>query len=71
MEGNLIYADAARLEDTTNIVAEATTMLKASRHCKQSNYEKVILQSDSLLLQKIWKWSCPWSIKDHIEDVDT
>lgn len=59
------------MEETTNTVAEATAMLKASKHCKHSSYDKVILQTDSLLLQKVLtgEWSCPWSITDIIAEI--
>lgn len=48
-DGDLIYAESDRLENVTNIVAEATVMLKASDHLGKTGYAQVISQMYSLL----------------------
>lgn len=51
--------------------AEAIAIFQAAKHCSHSQYNKVIIQTDSLTLQKILirEWDCPWSILDIIEKI--
>lgn len=51
--GDLIFAKGSTIDDTTNVEVEVTTILHAPIHCKQSQFNKVIIQTDSLIMQKI------------------
>lgn len=72
-QGDLLYDKWAAIDDTKNIEAEAEAISKAPIHCKQTQFNKVIIQRDSLTMQKILNrdWDCPWSISDIIEQVWT
>lgn len=52
-KGNLMYAQGINIEDTTNTVAEAKATLAASNHCKCTQYNKAIFQTDSMLIRKV------------------
>lgn len=69
--GDVIYAEGAIIENTTNTVAEARAILEACKHCKQKQYKQVIIQTDSMLLWKVLedKWTCPWSINDIVAEI--
>ncbi|KAH0755036.1 hypothetical protein KY290_025306 [Solanum tuberosum] len=68
---DLLYAKGEKIEDATNTEAEAIAILEAAKHCKQADSHRIIIQTDSLLLQQVlmMKWECPWSISDMIEQV--
>ncbi|KAF3645940.1 hypothetical protein FXO38_19402 [Capsicum annuum] len=38
--GDIIYAEAAKLHETTNTITEALAVLKATTHCKQAGYNQ-------------------------------
>lgn len=66
-----MYAKGAVIEDTTNIKAVTNAILEATKHCNQALYNKVIIESDSLLLKQVltWQWDCPWRIIDMIGQI--
>ncbi|KAH0642524.1 hypothetical protein KY290_034106 [Solanum tuberosum] len=51
--GDIHYAERATLENTTNTVAETKAILEACNHSKKSQYNNIIIQTDSLLLCKV------------------
>uniref|UniRef100_A0A0V0H2R5 Putative ovule protein n=1 Tax=Solanum chacoense TaxID=4108 RepID=A0A0V0H2R5_SOLCH len=70
-KGNVLYPEGKKIEDTTNTEAKAKAILEAVKHCKQAEYNRVIFQTDSLLLKQVltMKWECPWCIVDLILQV--
>lgn len=71
--GDIIFAKGARIENTTSTMAEAVAILEASKHCKNSQYNQVIIQTDSMLLCKVLKgkWVTPWALSDIVEEIKT
>ncbi|KAH0639790.1 hypothetical protein KY285_036376 [Solanum tuberosum] len=71
--GDIMYAEGACMENTTNTVAEAKAILEASKHCKKSHYNQAIIQTDSMLMCKVLegKWATPWIITDLVEEIKT
>lgn len=61
--GNMIYEKPGQLGVATSNV-EALAILRALRHCKAQGWDRVILETDSLSLQKIntKEWGIPWEI---------
>ncbi|WMV33800.1 hypothetical protein MTR67_027185 [Solanum verrucosum] len=56
--GDIKYAEGGSMENTTNTVAEAKAILEACKHCKQSQYNQIIIQTDSMLMCKIFEIEC-------------
>lgn len=54
--GDLLYIKRTNMEDTTNKEVEVAGILQASKHCRLTHHNKVIIQTDSLVLQKVSKW---------------
>lgn len=50
---------------------EAIAILQAAKHYNQSNHNKVIIQTNSLSMEKILnnKWECLWSIADNVKQI--
>ncbi|KAK4728573.1 hypothetical protein R3W88_021561 [Solanum pinnatisectum] len=71
--GDIIHAEGVTIENATSTVTEAKAILEASKHCKQRNLNKVIIQTDSMLLKKVLtgEWAIPWSISDVVEEIRT
>lgn len=42
-KGNLVYVEGAKMEDTSNVEAEANAILQAAIHPDQTHKEKVII----------------------------
>lgn len=59
------------MKDTTNVKAEVTTFFQAVTHCSQTRHNKVIIQTDSLTLEKILtrEWDFPWIIFDIVDQI--
>lgn len=57
--------------DTTNVEAEDNANLQAAIHADQTHKGKVIIQTKSLLMQKILikEWTCPWYVIDYVEKI--
>lgn len=69
--GDLIQAEGETMDVSTNSEADAQAILRAAIHCRQSNLNNIIIQTDSMLMFKVLKndWQCPWAlidIKEHI-----
>ncbi|KAH0715838.1 hypothetical protein KY284_008743 [Solanum tuberosum] len=62
--GDIKYAEGGSMENTTAI-------LEACKHCKQSQYNQIIIQTDSMLMCKVLKeqWLVPWIIADMVEEI--
>jgi len=70
---DIIHAEGVTIENATSTVTEAKVILETSKHCKQRNLNKVIIQTDSMLLKKVLtgEWAIPWSISDVVEEIRT
>ncbi|XP_055835234.1 uncharacterized protein LOC129903715 [Solanum dulcamara] len=69
---NLIYAQADKIGDATNIEAEMVALLEALKYCKNQGLNNIIFQTDSQTIQKILTgdWKPPWNIAGWIEEVE-
>ncbi|XP_060182250.1 uncharacterized protein LOC132611910 [Lycium barbarum] len=70
-DGDLVYAKAKEIEETTNTVSEAKALLGAARFCLAKHVYSFILEIDSLLLKKILdrEWKPPWNIIHAVEEI--
>ncbi|XP_075097862.1 uncharacterized protein LOC142175181 [Nicotiana tabacum] len=69
--GDLIYAEGREISGETNNEAETVAIVEALKMCKNLNYFKIWLQTDSKLLKNIIEesWKPPWYITKHVEDI--
>lgn len=69
--GDLLYAHAETQSYADSMQAEENAILQAAKHCRQTQFDKVIFQMDSLLIQKILigSWKSPWSIASIITKI--
>lgn len=58
-------------ENNNNMDIEAIEILYEDKHCNQSEQDKVIIQTDSLVIQKVLtkEWEIPWSIEDKVNQI--
>lgn len=49
-QGDLIYAQEARMDDISNIEAKIMSMLQEVRHCSTLWYDKIMFKIDSLFV---------------------
>lgn len=65
------YAFGREINESTNTKAEALVIVEALRHCREYNYTKIWLQTDSLILKNVITsaWNPPWFITNHIEEI--
>ncbi|KAM3357206.1 hypothetical protein P3S68_023920 [Capsicum galapagoense] len=70
--GDIVYAEAAKVHETTNTVTEALAVLKATTHCKKAGYNQAFIQTDSMLIKRVLnrEWECPWYIADIVADIE-
>ncbi|XP_060195488.1 uncharacterized protein LOC132624780 [Lycium barbarum] len=70
-DGDLVYARAKEMEETTNTVSEAMALLGAARYCLANHVYSFILETDSLLMKKIMdrEWKLPWNIIHAVEEI--
>lgn len=70
-QGDLIYDQGAKMEDTSNMEAETMAILQAVRHYSTSIYDKTVFQTDSLFVQKTVtrEWACPWNLTGYLEQI--
>ncbi|XP_075097955.1 uncharacterized protein LOC142175269 [Nicotiana tabacum] len=63
-QGNLVYAKAKEISETTNIVAEAKAIAEGLDYCVEKNLHPLIIETDSLTMKKIieGEWYKPWCI---------
>lgn len=59
------------IHDTTNNEAEALAILEALKYCEEKGFNRIILQTDSLLLKNAIEglWNVPWVITEYLEDI--
>ncbi|KAH0636655.1 hypothetical protein KY289_036570 [Solanum tuberosum] len=69
--GDLIYAEAHSIGETTNMEAEVTKMWKALQFCLENGLRKVRPETDSLALKNMitGSWRIPWEIVEKVEDI--
>lgn len=69
--GDLLHAEGDGLANSSNTVAEPKAILEASKHCSRELLNKVIIQTDSLLLCKILQeeWTSPWEIAELVTEI--
>nr|XP_018629644.1 uncharacterized protein LOC108946822 [Nicotiana tomentosiformis] len=69
--GDLLYAQADSIEDATNNIAEAQTILEALRYMIQLQFPPCVIETNSLLMKKVLEevWEPPWSIVQHVEEI--
>ncbi|XP_060211883.1 uncharacterized protein LOC132639457 [Lycium barbarum] len=71
--GDLVYAAGKRLEDTTNVIAEAVAIEDGIQYCVDHQLLPLIVETDSLTMQKIldgiWEIPCSFIIfrKFHLQ----
>lgn len=63
-----MYVKCEFIDNTSNTVAEAKEILEARKHFKEENFDRVIIQTNAMLIFKILqeKWEVPWIIADMI-----
>ncbi|XP_049396567.1 uncharacterized protein LOC125860610 [Solanum stenotomum] len=69
--GDLIYAKAHRISETTNMEAEVTAVWKALHFCLAKDLKQVKLETDSLALKNMinGSWRIPWEIVEKVEEI--
>nr|XP_009761667.1 PREDICTED: uncharacterized protein LOC104213819 [Nicotiana sylvestris] len=69
--GDLIYAKGREISEGTNNESEAVVIVEALKMCKNLNYCRIWLQTDSMLLKNIIEesWKPPWYITEHVEEI--
>lgn len=68
----MIYiCTGAKIEDTSNVEAEAYAILQVATHSSQTKQSKVIIQTNSLLIQKFLnrEWNYPWNLVDYVDHI--
>ncbi|XP_019225001.1 PREDICTED: uncharacterized protein LOC109206620 [Nicotiana attenuata] len=70
-EGDLIYARAVDLGETTNVVAEARAIVQGLEYCVEHNLHPLILETDSLVMKKVIEkeWDTPWTISQEVRRI--
>ncbi|KAH0650670.1 hypothetical protein KY285_032001 [Solanum tuberosum] len=63
-EGNLIVAKGVRLQETTNVIAEAIAIRECLVFCRDNMLSQIIIETDSLAMVHILEgqWEAPWSV---------
>ncbi|XP_060187285.1 uncharacterized protein LOC132616711 [Lycium barbarum] len=71
--GDVIQAQAREIEDlqSTNTEAEALAILQALRYLKDSQWDQIRIETDSLLLKNSIQrtWEIPWQIITMVEEI--
>ncbi|KAH0688860.1 hypothetical protein KY289_016218 [Solanum tuberosum] len=69
--GDLIYAEAQKIGEATNMEAEIMGVLKAMQYCETQNFQKIILETYSLVLTNVLvkQWRIPWLHAENIENI--
>lgn len=66
-----MVCEAGEVEFMSSLERETLAMLKCLRFCKASHIHNIIIEIDSLCLQKISNgvWKIPWIIIEQIEEI--
>ncbi|WMV24105.1 hypothetical protein MTR67_017490 [Solanum verrucosum] len=69
-KGDLIFAEAQQIGFATNNMAEAVAVLMGLKYCRQNQYRKLILETDSVGIKNylIREWKIPWELIDIMEE---
>jgi len=66
VKGNILYAQDKEIGDlsTTNTEAEELTILHALKYIEMTQLDRVIMETDSLLIKHIVEgtWKVPWKL---------
>ncbi|KAH0665136.1 hypothetical protein KY290_027423 [Solanum tuberosum] len=71
-EGNLIHAESFGLRITSVLMSEAMALRRGLEYCIMHHYLPVILETDSLMLQKILNgiWEVSWSSRVEVKRIN-
>ncbi|XP_075097910.1 uncharacterized protein LOC142175230 [Nicotiana tabacum] len=69
--GDLVYARANKIGETTNIVAEAKAIAEGLAYCVEKQLYPLIIETDSLTMKKIieGEWDPPWCIGTEVRRI--
>ncbi|XP_060190574.1 uncharacterized protein LOC132619802 [Lycium barbarum] len=69
--GDLMEAGARKLQDTTNIVAEASAIQDGLEYCISNHLVPVVIESDSLTMINTVEeiWDSPWKISVEVRKI--
>ncbi|KAH0650294.1 hypothetical protein KY284_030206 [Solanum tuberosum] len=69
--GDLIYAEAQKIGQSTCMQAEIMAILKALTYCANNDITNVVVESDSLSLTRMINkdWKIPWEYTKEIEEI--
>ncbi|XP_070046428.1 uncharacterized protein [Nicotiana tomentosiformis] len=69
--GDLIYAQADAVKETTNNIAETQAILEALRYIVQMSFPPFVIEKYSLLMKNVLDetWETPWSITNHVDEI--
>ncbi|KAH0637696.1 hypothetical protein KY289_037611 [Solanum tuberosum] len=70
-QGDLIYARAAGVGNTTNIEIESLAIYESFKYCWEKQVREVIIETDSLTLVKMLRgqWKIPWELVERGERI--
>lgn len=69
--GDLLYAQVDEIQNATNNIAEATTILESLGYIVQSQSPPCVIKTDSMLMKQILNkvLELPWNILIQIEEI--
>ncbi|XP_075082433.1 uncharacterized protein LOC142166835 [Nicotiana tabacum] len=69
--GDLVFAKAKEIGETTNIVAEAKAIVEGLAYCVERQLHPLIMETDSLVMRKIidGEWATPWCIGAEVRKI--
>ncbi|KAK4711086.1 hypothetical protein R3W88_005599 [Solanum pinnatisectum] len=70
-KGDLIYAEAEKIGQTTNVEAEMKAILEALKYCVSKEVRRLVIESDSLLMVNIINktWRVPWELAEQYDEL--
>ncbi|XP_019248409.1 PREDICTED: uncharacterized protein LOC109227663 [Nicotiana attenuata] len=69
--GDLVFARAEQIEDTTNIVVESKAIVEGLSFCVEQHLHPLIVETDSLVLKRIieGEWDTPQNIGQEVKRI--
>lgn len=69
--GDLTYAEANQIGESSSVFVEATAIWKIRLYCKIRVFQNMIIETDSLFLMNILMrdWKIPWEIVKFVEEM--